>query len=516
MPAEFTMPKLGLTMEEGTILSWLVDDGTAVTAGTPVLVIETDKTETEVEVSGTGVLRYAAAIGDTLRCGEVIAHLYADGEAISDVKPDANADVTADVKADIAAPPTPTVSSPPPPPPPAPPSTTTGVEVAGAVLVAQGGRLVASPNARRVAEELGVDLASVAGTGPGGRITSEDVHESAATATTTQAAATPAVTTPAATTPAATTPGRPAESSGQPASVAGSPDNRATSTVVASLAARQLADLLGVDLAVVDADPTEGRITRDGVAAHVRSLLSAGAPSGTTAALLQTPTSTVAMTGMRGTIAKRMHASLREMAQLTLTMDAAMDDVVADRTKRRKRAEDGDEPVPGYTDYVIAAVAHALRAHPRVNSQVVGNEIALLPDIHVGLAVALDEGLMVPVVRHADRMSLPDLADETSRLARAARTRMLALGDLEGGTFSVTALGMFGVDAFTPVINPPNAAILGVGRLRDEVVARKGKVSTTKVLTLSLTWDHRVLDGAPAAEFVRTVVDLLGDPGELG
>jgi pyruvate dehydrogenase E2 component (dihydrolipoamide acetyltransferase) len=466
MPVEFTMPKLGLTMEEGTIREWLVPDGSPVTAGMSVLVIETDKTETEVEVSGTGVLQWVAAVGDTLRCGGVIGLLLADGES-------------------------PTQEPAPQP---------------------AGGRIIASPNARRVAAELGVEIAAVRGTGPGGRITSEDVTDMAAM------------------------PSSPAARSGamstQPASSASQVDKPATAlpagrgavappggAPVASVAARQLADLLGIDLAEVPADPTEGRVTRDGVAAHVRARLAQGslpapAPATPTTPLLQMPSELIPMTGMRGTIAKRMHGSLRDMAQLTLTMDASMAAVVRHRDKRKKHVDEGTV-IPGYTDYIVAATARALRQHPRVNAEVVGDEIALLPDIHVGLAVALDDGLVVPVVRHADRLSLTAIAAETTRLAAAARARSLALTDMEGGTFSVTALGSFGVDGFTPVINPPNAGILGVGRLRDVVGVRKGKVSTTPALTLSLTWDHRVFDGAPAAAFARTIVELLDDPEAL-
>jgi pyruvate dehydrogenase E2 component (dihydrolipoamide acetyltransferase) len=216
------------------------------------------------------------------------------------------------------------------------------------------------------------------------------------------------------------------------------------------------------------------------------------------------------MSGMRGTIAKRMHASLQEMAQLTLTMDADVDAVVADRERRR-----ADGAAPGFTDYVLAAAARALHEHPRVNAQVTPDGIAVLPEIHVGLAVALDEGLVVPVVRHANRLRLAELSAETTRLADAARRGKLTMNELEGGTFSVSALGMFGVDAFTPVINPPNAAILGVGRIRDDLTLVAGKVTTVKRLTLSLTWDHRVLDGAPAAAFARTIVRLLADPTSL-
>jgi len=211
------------------------------------------------------------------------------------------------------------------------------------------------------------------------------------------------------------------------------------------------------------------------------------------------------MTGMRRLIAERMHSSLREMAQLTLAMDVRMDEIVVHRT----RFPGGDQ-VPSYTDYVIAATSRALVQHPIVNSQMTDEGLALLPEINVGLAVALEEGLVVPVVRGADRFSIADLATETSRLASAARSGKLELADVEGGTFSVTALGMFGVDGFTPVINPPNTAVLGIGRIRDQATwNEKGRIKKAQVLTLSLTWDHRAFDGAPAARFVSTIRNFL-------
>ena len=250
--------------------------------------------------------------------------------------------------------------------------------------------------------------------------------------------------------------------------------------------------------------PATGSVTRDGVARHVRGLLARPA-AGAAPAAGQTPTEVVPMRGMRGTIAKRMHQSLQEMAQLTLTMDADLDGVVADR--QRRKAAGGE--VPGFTDYVIAAVAAALRDHPHVNAQVTPEGVAYLPAIHVGLAVALPGGLVVPVVRDADRRTLDDIAVETTRLATAARDGRLTLEELEGGTFSVSALGMFGVDAFTPVINPPNVAILGVGRVRQELALVPTGLTTVHRATLSLTWDHRAFDGAPAAEFTRSVVGAL-------
>lgn len=468
MATEFLMPKLGLTMEEGTIREWLVPDGADVAAGTAVMSIETDKVESEVETSIGGRLHHIAKVGDTFPCGAVIGLFLDDGEELpaGSAPAGTGAPVASSTPSVVAAAPAATGAAP---------------------AAASGGRQFVSPNARRVAALNGVDLATVTGTGPNGRIVSEDVEDAAQRS------------------PAATSAARPAAPAVRTAVAAGP-------TVPATAAARQLADLLGVDLAVVPPDPVERYVTRESVARWVREQLRPPAPpAAATAAASQEPTSVVPLTGMRGTIAKRMHASLRDMAQLTLTMDASMDAVVADRARRA--AAGG---APGVTDYLVAAAARALREHPIVNSQVTEAGVALLPDVHVGLAVALDGGLVVPVVRHADRLGLAELSAETSRLANAARAGKLTFDDLEGGTFSVSALGMFGVDAFTPVINPPNVAILGAGRLRDDVVVVDGVVGTTKQLTLSLTWDHRVLDGAPAAAFCRTIVELLADPDRLG
>jgi pyruvate dehydrogenase E2 component (dihydrolipoamide acetyltransferase) len=150
-----------------------------------------------------------------------------------------------------------------------------------------------------------------------------------------------------------------------------------------------------------------------------------------------------------------------------------------------------------------------------MNSEARGNEIYLHPDVHVGMAVALDEGLVVPVIRDADVISLKDLAQETSRLAAAARAGTLGPDDYAGGTFSVTTLGMYGVDMFTPIINSPNVGILGVGRIHDGVAWEGDRPTRRQQMTLSLTWDHRVIDGAPAAEFVQTVKALLESPYRL-
>ena len=266
-------------------------------------------------------------------------------------------------------------------------------------------------------------------------------------------------------------------------------------------------------------------MTKESVALHVRQILNRAAEtpgvrhqtfhdeSAPTSlpAPSQEPTQTIRLSGMRGTIARRMHDSLTQMAQLTLFMDADLDAVVADRERRKAAGA-----APSYTDYVIAAAARALGAHPLVNSQITDDGVALLPLAHVGMAVALDNGLIVPVIRNTVGLDLATLSTESTRLAEAARSGSLELTDLEGGTFSVSTLGMFGVDGFTPVINPPNTAILGVGRLRDDLkLTAKGRAKATKRLTLSLTWDHRAFDGAPAAAFCRSIVELLNDPAVL-
>jgi pyruvate dehydrogenase E2 component (dihydrolipoamide acetyltransferase) len=214
---------------------------------------------------------------------------------------------------------------------------------------------------------------------------------------------------------------------------------------------------------------------------------------------------------MRRTIAGRMHASLQEMAQLTITTEADVTELV------RLRAQLIDEwqrdgPRPAYTDLVVKAAARALREHPRLNASLDGDVIRLHEQINVGVAVALDEGLIVPVLRDADRLPLKRLARESAALVERARSGSLTFDDVSGGTFSVTSLGMYEVDAFTPIVNPPQAAILGVGRVRETVALSGRDVVARQVMTLSLSFDHRLLDGAPAAAFLRRVSHLLGRP----
>ena len=226
------------------------------------------------------------------------------------------------------------------------------------------------------------------------------------------------------------------------------------------------------------------------------------------------PGAPLPLRAMRRTIAQRMHASLQEMAQLTMAMEVDMSEAV----KLRSQLIDEwavDDIRPSFTDLVIKAVAKALGHNPLLNSQLTDQGIALLTGIHVGMAVALDDGLVVPVVRDADVLPLRELAQETTRLAEEARAGKLSLDEMSGATFSVTALGMAGIDFFTPIINPPNVAILGVGRIHEAVAWDGDHPKKVQRMTLSLTIDHRVVDGAPGAAFLGTVRELLEAPYRL-
>lgn len=332
-----------------------------------------------------------------------------------------------------------------------------------------GDRLLSSPNARRVAAAADVDLTAVRGTGPGGRIVSEDVEEFLAALPGDLVTAVPSGGTP------------------------------------ASPLVRKLAKERGIDLSEVNGTGPGGRIRR----ADLERVTPAPEP------LLVRPSEVIPLTGMRGTIARRMHASLQEMAQLTHGYEVRMDAVVSLRDRLKEEWTDSDLPVPSINDFLLKAAALALREHPLLNATVREDGIHLLDEIHLGFAVAVPGGLMVPVIEDAVALPLPEVARRSRSLAQAAREGRISPAQLEGATFTVTSLGGYGVDFFTPVINPGNVAILGVGRLRDGVEWVDDRPLRTRVLTLSLTFDHRAADGAPAAEYLRTVGELLSKPLRL-
>jgi pyruvate dehydrogenase E2 component (dihydrolipoamide acetyltransferase) len=446
---EVLLPKLGLTMEEGTVDEWLVNDGDLIAVGTPLLRLATDKIDVDVEAESEGIIAKAVPNGTTLAPGSVLGWLLAPGEA-------APGGVVAPAAAPTASAAVPTASA-------AVPTASAAVPTAPA---AHGGRQLVSPNARRVAQELGIDIAALHGTGPGGRVVSEDVEESA----------------------------------------------RAQATKVTSPLARRDAQLAGID---VNGLPTDtGYVTRKDVREAISGQGSV-APASSAPAVIppgQESSSIIPMKGMRGTIAARMVQSLTEMAQLTHGYEVCMDSVVELRGTLKEQYRDFGLQVPSLNDFVVRAASLALRKHPILNATIVDREIHLLRRIHMGMAVAVPGGLMVPVVRDADTLSIFELARATRELAESCRSGSISLDALEGGSFAVTSLGTYGVDFFTPVINPGNVGILGVGRLRESGRWDDERFVKTQVLTLSLTFDHRAVDGAPAAEFLQTIAELLARP----
>ena len=313
------------------------------------------------------------------------------------------------------------------------------------------------PAARRLAQQQDIDLSQVQGTGPGGRVLLEDVQ----TAIDSRLAPVP-----------------------QEPQVQVVP------------AARRLASQHGIDLARVKGTGPRGRILiRD-----VERLLEA--PTGDHARV-------VPLTGVRRTIANRMLQSTLTMAQVTLTTEADVTDGMRLREGlSRHLPEGGISPL----HLVIKATARALKEHPRMNAIQKENEVELVEEINLGLAVALDEGLIVPTVRRADQKTLAEIASEARDLAEKAREGTASYDEVTGGTFTITNLGTYDIDAFTPIINPPQVGILGVGRVADKAAVHQGEIARRSMMFLSLTFDHRVIDGAPAAEFLKTVKTHLEDP----
>ena len=264
-------------------------------------------------------------------------------------------------------------------------------------------------------------------------------------------------------------------------------------------AARKLAKEHGIDLDRVTGSGPRGRITRE----DVQKIIDGGGQSAPEATPAPSADETQPLRGMRKVIAERMHQSLQGSAQLTITSEVDVSQLI--NRRQAVRQEFGVT----YTDFIVQACAHALRQHPRMNATLEDGTLRLNRGIHVGVAVALDEGLIVPVIRDTDRKSLEEVADEAKTLAEKARAGQLTLEDVSGGTFTVSNLGMYGVDAFTPILNTPQTGILGVGRIVEKPAMYRGEIAKRSTMVLSLTFDHRVIDGAPAGAFLQTVADLL-------
>lgn len=497
MPHQVIMPTLGLTMEEGTITEWLKQEGDTVAKEEPLFIVETDKSAVEVGAPASGVLRQIIVpVGKTVSVSSPIAVIMQPGE--TDAGPSAapagaHADAApASVQASAVSAPSATA--------PTQPGQTQAGATAGATngrTAADGGRLKASPRARMVARELGIDVAAVTGTGPEGRIVEKDVRAAATAGT---ASPTPTMDSSAAT--------------------------AAPERIIASPLAKKLAAQHGVDLAALTGSGPNGRITEKDVTAYVASRQSA--PTAATPSAPAAPSGLPAIAAATGAFeplnrvrritADRMAASARSVARVTLLMEVDMTEAVRFRAQLAPEFERRYGARLAYDAMIAKASAIALADYPHVNARwdEAGENgqpgLRLQESVNVGIAVAGEQGLLVVVVRDADTKSLHEVNSDLVGMVQRSRSGGLGPDQLSGGTFTLTNLGGYGVESFTPIVNPPESAILGIGRIAKRPAVVDDQIVVRDLMYLSLAFDHRVVDGAPAAQFLQRIKECLEAP----
>ena len=400
LSTDISLPRLGQGMEAGTIVRWLKSEGDTVEKGEPLYELDTDKVTQEVEADASGVLlKILAGEGEEIEVGKRIAVIGEEGE---EVEAEAEVEVDEDEREEGSAGPAREEER------------ERGREAAKEEEADQetaraDGRIKASPLARRIARERGIELASLTGTGPEGRIVAEDVE---------RAAAAPAH-------------------------------------------------------ATIGAAPLEAEV--------------------------------VPLTSLRKTIARRLTEAWQAPAfQISMS---------ADMTRAQELRERLRDQGVSVTDILTKLAAVALLRHREINAQFADDELRIFPNAHIGLAVATERGLIVPVQREVERKSLVQIAAERKEIVQRTREGKLAQEDLEGGTFTISNLGMYGVEIFTAVLNPPQAAILAVGAIEEKAVVQDGELVPRPLMAMTLTCDHRAIDGANAAEFLRELKTLLEEPG---
>ena len=430
MAKEIKIPIADQTTEEVRIVKWHKAVGEQINSGQVVLEIETDKSVIEVESPGEGVLlEQKFAEDDMVPVGDVVGMIGEAGETVAEAG-SASAPATA------------------------PPASKPG---AGAAASVPRGIKI-SPAARKIAKELGVDVSSVVGTGPGGKITRGDVEQAA--------------------------------KGGRGAVGAATIDGRA----ISSPNARRLARELGVEISAVPGTGPGGRIIGADVEAFAAANKQAPAKP---AAGGPVPGTEVAMSRMRRAIGVNLQKSSRDTPHFNVTVAINMSRAMQVRAELNKTRDKGGRI--SVNDLVVKACAVGLRHFPAVNSRLGEDKIEYLADVNIGVATAVPDGLVVPVVSNVDELSWDELASQTKRAAQEARKgKIIGAGK---GTFTVSNLGMFGVESFTAIINPPESAILAVGGIADEVVAIAGGIGVQPMMRVTLCSDHRIVDGALAAEF---------------
>ena len=422
MAKDVFMPALGIAQETGVLVAWLKAEGDEVSKGEPLMEVETDKATVEVEASASGTLaNVTAQPGDNIPVGQVIALILAPGESA-----------------------------------PAPPAEESSLE-----KPEERAEIPISPLAARIAAEHKVDLRQIPAKGT--RIQKEDVL----------------------------------------AYLEMSPAGSAETTsgngrALASPKARRLAQESGLELTAISGSGPEGAVLTADVLAAAETRATAPAPAG----------ETLPVSRMWQVMAQRLSQSWTSVPHFYLTAEVNVSALIAWRAKLLQRLA---EKVT-FTDLLVKLVAAALRKHARLNAKWENESIILNPEINVGLAVAVEEGLLVPVIHRADQLGLADLAARRKDLVARAQVGKLSLAEMSGGTFTLSNLGMFGVDAFSAIVNPPQAAILALGRIAERVVPVDGQPAVRPMLTLTLSCDHRVVDGARGAAFLQTLVSFIEDP----
>jgi pyruvate dehydrogenase E2 component (dihydrolipoamide acetyltransferase) len=398
---EVILPRLGQGMESGTIVRWLKSEGEAVEKGEPLFELDTDKVTQDVEAETSGVLLKIAVEEGEVPVGQTVAFIGAEGEDVPEVASPAPAEPSPETASNSLL--------------------QAEQEQEPAPAPSENGRVKASPLARRLARERGIDLAKLHGTGPEGRIVAEDVERAEA---------------------------------GAPATAPASNS-------------------------LLQAPVATGEVER------------------------------VPLTNIRKTIARRLTEAW-QIPVFQLQTSADMTRVNALVARLRERDPDLRVTV---TDVLTKVCAQALMRHPEVNAEFTEDAILLHPAANVGLAVAAPQGLVVPVIHGAERLSLTGISRVRADIVGRAREAKLRAEDIEGGTFTISNLGMYAVESFTAVLNPPQAAIVAVGATEERVVAADGEPAVRPMVTLTATFDHRAVDGAPAAAFLQTLKESLEDPG---
>jgi len=441
MAQDVIMPKWGLTMKEGKVVRWLKGEGDSVEAGEPLFEVETDKITNSVEAPAGGVLaQIIVPEGDVAPVQAVLGIIAAPGEAVE--RAAASSD-SAQPAGDAA------------------PATTAGQPAAPA---GDGKFVPAMPAARKLARELGVDLAEVTGTGANGSITMKDVQARA---------------------------------------------DSAFEGINASPKAIEFARKQSIDLSLVEGTGEDGRITK----ADILRAMNPAADQSAAASAPAAGDTVVPMEGVRRLIADNMQASLQNAAQLTVFVEVDATEMVNLRARLLERNKRDAEYRLSYNDIISYAVCRALKRHPIMNSTLQEDGIHLHERVNLGIAVSLENGLIVPNVKEADTFGLEELKTCVRDVAGRARKGGLNMDEISGGTFTISNVSMLGVDGFTPILNPPETGILGVGRIVEKPAVHNGEIAVRRMMTLSLTFNHMTTDGAPAMAFLRELGDMLETPG---